>query len=288
MFRRKRFVSATVVLAIALSQVLIAQAAPLADPLVGTIDSITQGVDAGGNDVIIVNYTDTDGIAQVRELSLLDAETLGLITLDPPNDPAGLVTLVAVAGDSIDLTPLEPPPPPDPCALPEGADSMVGEALTGFFCGGLGVDYTMLMGWHDAGNGFGVMTQALFMAQALGGDAALAEALLAAKSSRDYSTLVSDWGVPEGVSNWGQLKKWVMAGEVKSLTNLGAIMSGRAQPPVIEPVTTDTTTTVTDTTTTAPTSATDNGNGKSNGKGKNNGNGNGNGNSNGKAKGKNK
>ena len=132
--------------------------------------------------------------------------------------------------------------------MPDGAGS-VGGALTGFFCGSQGVSYDTIMGWQTTGYGFGVMAQSLFMAQVLGGDPTLAAAILAAKKSGDYSALAA-LGVPADITNWGQLKKFVMSSEVKSMTNLGAIMSGRAQPLVTGATTTTTTHDVTTTTTT--------------------------------------
>jgi hypothetical protein len=249
----KRILGIALAIAVAASQASVAVAAPQLDPLIGTIDSISEGTDSGGNTIIIVNYTDTDGNAQTAELSVADAEALGLISVDPNT---GDITILATAGTAIDITEVAV----DPCALPEGADQPVGEALTTFFCGALDVDYDTIAGWHEDGYGFGVITQALFMAQTLGGDMALAEEILLAKTSGLYDGL----GLPEDadVNNWGQLKKYVMSEEVKSLTNLGAIMSGRAEPLVIETPTGDTTVTTITTTTSSTTTLLGMGNGK--------------------------
>ena len=137
------------------------------------------------------------------------------------------------------------------------------------------------------------------MAQALGADPTLAATILAAKTSGDYSALeaalqgmgydtstVKNW-------NWGQVKKLVMSDAVKSMTNLGAVMSGR-QGPFVPPLAPASVTTTTTTTTVTTDTSTKPGNGKGKAKGQNgggngnNGNGNGNNGNNGKANGKNK
>lgn len=105
----------------------------------------------------------------------------------------------------------------------------VGEALAAFFCQSLGVDYATIQQWHTEGFGYGVIAQSLFMAQLLGGDATLAQEILTAKQTHDFSGLT----LPDGATptNWGQLMKDVLGATVRSMTNLGAIMSGRATPP---------------------------------------------------------
>jgi hypothetical protein len=251
-------------ISLAVGQASTAFAAPQRDPLVGTIDGVSEGTDAGGNTIIIVNYTDSDGMAQVAELTVDEAVALGLVSVDPTT---GEITILAVPGTPIDLTDVLF----DPCALPEGADQPVGEALTGFFCGSLGVDYSTIELWHMNGYGFGVIAQALFMAQSLGGDMALAQAILDAKKSGDYSALL----LPEDVNNWGRLRKYVLSEAPKSLTNLGAIMSGRATPVVTGSPTEETA--LSSTASSSSTTLLTNGNGKGKGAGHGKGGGHGNG-----------
>ena len=101
----------------------------------------------------------------------------------------------------------------------------VGDALSAFFCGALGVSYDDIMGFHDEGYGFGVIAQTLWAANELGLDPA---AVLAAKTSGDYTGLV-----PEGtvVTNWGQFRKFAFAEATDDYKhNLGEIMSGKADP----------------------------------------------------------
>ncbi len=119
--------------------------------------------------------------------------------------------------------------PSTPTASTTEANQPVGEALAAFFCQSLGADYATIQQWHKEGFGYGVIAQALFMAQVLGGDATLAQEILTAKQTHDFSGLT----LPDGAtpSNWGQLMKDVLGAGVRSMTNLGAIMSGRATPP---------------------------------------------------------
>jgi hypothetical protein len=95
----------------------------------------------------------------------------------------------------------------------------VGDALSAFFCGAVGVSYDDIMGFHDDGYGFGVIAQALWAANELGLDPA---AILAAKSSGDYTGIV----LPDGSTptNWGQFRKGLMK------HTLGEIVSGKADP----------------------------------------------------------
>jgi hypothetical protein len=191
----------------------------------GTVKTITQSTDGSGNTIFVVEVEDANHNTQTVRISADTAVQLGLVT----DNGDGTYTINPTAAGmavSIDSGLVLA----DPCTLPEGSDQPVAAALTRFFCGGLGIDYTTLEGLHTEGFGFGEIAQACFMAEALGGDAKLCGDFLAAKKSHDFSTLASTWGFPDTVKNWGQLKKYVMSEELKSLTNLGAIMSGRATP----------------------------------------------------------
>ncbi len=128
-------------------------------------------------------------------------------------------------------------PTVDPCILPtsgtptggtptsdSGQLQPVASALTEYFCKTLGIDYPTIEGLQQQGFGFGVIAQACFMAQQLGGDASLCVAILNAKQTGDYSGLTLPGGVT--VSNWGQLKKAIMGNQHGM--NLGSIVSGRA------------------------------------------------------------
>ncbi len=188
--------------------------------IAGTINSVSTASDSSGNTIIVVMLTDNLGKSQTVNLSVDTAVTLGLVT----KNPDGSITVNDVVGQSVAIdasTVLT-----DPCKSSEGAQQPVGKALSDYFCRSLGLDYDTVQAYHADGFGYGEIAQACFMSQALGGDAALCGSILDAKKSGDFSSLV----LPNGDTpkNWGQLKKDVLSQEVKSLTNLGAIVSGRA------------------------------------------------------------
>jgi hypothetical protein len=307
MTRTSVWVAVLVVLALAVGQAPFAQAAPLQQGTTTdvTIVSITETYDSGTGlvDGYDVTYSYQGGYTETVHLTIQQAYDWGLLQDDGSGsayyiDPVTLnPVLIVFANDPIQvLTDLVGP---DPCATPDGGGQPVGAALTGMFCGSQGVSYDTIMAYQASGYGFGVIAQALWMAQVLdSADPTLFEAILAAKQTKDYAAIITQLdGMGYDTStvknwNWGQLKKLVMASEMKNLSNLGAIMSGRVDP-LVAPLTTTTTTTTTTVTTNTSTNP---GNGKGKAKGQNgggngnNGNGNGNGNNgnNGNANGKNK
>lgn len=259
MFTRKTLWGLALSLMLIASAVAPAYAAPAYDgtgtTITGTIQSITTSTDSSGTTIVVVTLDDGSGTTQTVNLSVADAVTLGLVT----ENPDGSLTVAdGMVGQSItiDSSLIQA----DPCSLPDGANQPVGEALTSFFCKGLGIDYSTIEDYHSNGFGFGEIAQACFMAQLLGGDASLCTSILDAKKGHDFSGLT----LPDGttVNNWGQLRKAVFQHEAKSLFNLGAIMSGRAQDPAAP----------------AAPAVIQHGNGNSNGNGNGNSNGHGHGN----------
>jgi len=251
------------VLALLIAQVGAASAAPAsqATTINGTVQSITQSTDSSGNTIFIVTILDTSGNTQTVKLTAANAVTLGLVT-----ESGGVYTINNVVGTTVSIPTSQVIA--NPCS--EGESGIVAGALSMFFCqGGSTVLDNTVDALHSQGFGFGEIAQACFMAEALQttcGD------ILNAKKSHDFSTL----GLSTDVKNWGQLKKYALTQEVKSLTNLGAIMSGRASAPTPAPGSTPVPTAI------APASPSfGNGHGNGNGNGNGNGHGNGNGNGNG-------
>jgi hypothetical protein len=223
-----------------------------ATTITGTVQSVTQSTDTSGKTVFVVTVLDSSGTTQTVQVTPQTAVTLGLVT----DNLDGTYTVNSTAVGStvtIDSSMVYT----DPCVLPEGSNQPVGAALTSFFCKGLGLDYTTLETLHTDGFGYGEIAQACFMAEALGGDSTMCSDILMAKQNNDYSSLTLPNG--ETATNWGQLKKLVLDGYVKSVVNLGGVMSGRA-----------------DSSNPLP-SADAHGNGNANGHGNSGGNGNGNG-----------
>lgn len=257
MAKKKALIGFVMVLALLVLQVNAALAAPAAQgtSVSGTIQSVTPSTDSSGNTIFIVTILDSSGNTQTVQVSATDAETLGLVT---PNGD-GTYTINNVVGTTITI------PSnmiiPTPCTSSEG--NLVARMLAAFFCAnGSTVLDNSVDALHSEGFGFGEIAQSCFMAEVL---QTTCGSILDAKKSHDFTTL----GVPTTVDNWGQLKKYVLAEEVHSLTNLGAIMSGRATPPT--PVPTPTGTPM------APMFLNGNGNGNGHGNGHGGGNGNGNG-----------
>ncbi len=261
---KKSLIGMMLVLALLVLQVQAAAAAPMAQATTvnGTVQSITQSTDSSGNVIFIVTILDTGGQTQTVRVSAATAVSLNLVTFDGTTytiSPTAVGSTVSIPSNEIIA---------NPCDSTEG--NIVASALAAFFCqGGSTVLDNTVESLHTAGFGFGEIAQACFMAEVLNstcGD------ILNAKKSKDFSTL----GLPTDVtvSNWGQLKKYVLADEIHSLTNLGAIMSGRATPPAPGSG-------VTPTPTPGAAALPNNGNGNGNGNGHGQGGGNGHGNGNG-------
>ena len=205
-------------------QVIAVGAAPASQEInfiTGTI--VTDGItlDTETNTVVVTLVTD-EGTQSVR-ISLDEAIELKLVK----DDGAGNY----VADDTRYNTEVQIDPaaviPDDTDGTVEEPQHPVGSAIADFFFGLLGVDYETVMAYHDNGAGFGVITQALWMTKALGGDSSMFGAIMDAKQSKDYSAFASSDGtVPK---NWGQLRKTVFKEQGKDKQNLGAIMSGHAE-----------------------------------------------------------
>lgn len=194
--------------------------------LTGTIESITLETDT---ETVVVTLTDEFDETQTIRLSVEDAIDYGLVT----DDGSGPVVDESLIGTSIEID--------SALVIPDDtADEPqhpVGSALSDFFTDLLGVNYDMIMTYHDEqGVGFGVIAQALWMTNALTSDDEFEteltpdqvfEAILYAKQNKDFGAIL----LPDGSepTNWGQFRKAVMSDREKSKENLGAIMSGRAE-----------------------------------------------------------
>ncbi len=185
-------------------------------PITGTVTSIVPETDANGVTTVLVTVDDGSGNTQTVRLSVDTAVSLNLVTLDISGNP---VVNNAAIGTSVSIDPTT--------VLPDQTSTTteqqpVATALTNFFSSLLGVDYNTIMTIHQQGVGFGVIAQALFLTKELGGDTSLFAAIVEAKQSGDYSSIV----LPDGTSpkNWGQFRKALLDNK----ENLGQIMSGHA------------------------------------------------------------
>jgi len=159
---------------------------------------------------VLVTVLDELGETQTVRLSLDTAVALGLVTVDP------------VTGDvSVDETKVDQRVEIDPATVipDEEQDVHPIAAILGSF---FGVEPGVVDAYHEDGFGFGVIAQAMWIAQGLTGDITTAGLILEAKETGDYSAFV----LPDGStpSNWGQFKKAVL----DKKNNLGVIVSGHA------------------------------------------------------------
>ena len=219
MTRTKTIYSILLAAVLLATQIIAVSAAPAKQdttPITGTVESVTVETDAtSGVTTVVVTLTDETGATQTVRLSLEDATNLGLVTTEGTANPDAIGTSTTI--DPAMVIPDE---------TTGDAQHPVGSALSNFFSDLLGVDYQTIMEYHDNGAGFGVIAQALWMTNALGGDSETFAAILEAKQTKDYSAItLPDGSTPQ---NWGQFRKAVMSDREKSKENLGAIMSGRA------------------------------------------------------------
>jgi hypothetical protein len=200
------------------AQVSIAAAAPMAQdttPITGTIQSITTETDANGVTTVLVTLIDEQGATQTVRISIETAVALGLVTMDPiTNEPVVEETQV---GQTVEIDPTIVIPDEEPVEEPVHP---IAALLAAFF----GEDASVVNGYHEDGFGFGVIAQALWMSQNFNGDVSVANLILEAKQSGDYSAFT----LPDGSSpsNWGQFKKEVL----NKKNNLGVVVSGQADP----------------------------------------------------------
>jgi hypothetical protein len=194
----------------------------------GTVTSITVDDLASATSTVTVNLTPDPTPVDVS-ISLEDAVSNGL-----------LIVNTTMIGQMIVI---------DPTLIVDSTTySNVVSRLGAFFGSTLGIDFATLEAYHEAGFGYGVITQSLWMATNLGGDAAMLEAILQAKLSGDYSALETT------ATNWGQFRKEAIS---SAKQNQGQVMSGKADLPTEE------------TTSATATTKTNNGNGNSNEKSNN-------------------
>lgn len=189
--------------------------------ITGTVQDVVVEPGSLPDSFVVVMTLLVDDATQTVSVSLETAISNGWIVLDEENNPVldenGFpVVIDSLLGMevSIDILPDEPPAVEEP-------QHPVASKITEFFSGILGVDYDLVMGSHTNGFGFGVISQALYLTQTLGGDVSVFEKILFAKEHNDYTGIeVPGEIVPQ---NWGQFKKIVAADEGNA--TLGDIMS---------------------------------------------------------------
>jgi hypothetical protein len=191
---------------------LAAPAAQDAPPIGGTVQSITRESDpTTGVVTVVVDLMDSNGALQTVRVSQETAIGLGLVLLDGDGNP--IINELAL-GETVDVD--------QTTVIPDQQEPQhpVGNALATFFSNIEGIDYSTIMSAHENGVGFGMIAQALWVTNELGGDSQLFQDLLYAKQHNDYSAFsnfTEDGTTPR---SWGQLRKALL-----SQTSLGIVMS---------------------------------------------------------------
>jgi hypothetical protein len=203
-------------------------------PLTGTVQSITLETDSTtGETSVVVALVDDLGEVQTVRISLETAVAMNLVAPDPT-----VVTYVVVDAAVGTTVSFEPTEILEKITEVDETPHPVASALSDFFSNLLGVDYDTIMTNHEEGVGFGVIAQALWMTKTLEGDSDMFQAILDAKTSGDYSTVI----LPDGStpSNWGQFRKAVFSNKESAKNNLGSIKSGHAKDDPTTDATSDT------------------------------------------------
>jgi len=215
--------------------VLFAQAGPAAaapltqtsTSITGTVTDISFETDTNNVTTVLVTLVDDQNVTQTVRIDVDTAASLGLLLLDENNQPViDPATNLPTADDSqlnqpitIDSSTVIPDETTE-----EESVNPISSLLAMFF----GEEPSIIDGYHNEGFGFGVIAQALWMSQNLGGDAALTEDILQAKQDKNFEAFFE--AHPEYQdgntvpTNWGQFRKEVL----NKKNNLGVIISGHA------------------------------------------------------------
>lgn len=228
MKKTKFIISLMVVGVMLLAQVSAVFAAPTlqaGQTIAGAVQEIEVDTDPNtGLTTVVVTVKDEQGNFQTVRVSLETANiALGLVTLDGDGNP---IINESLLGQTIEIEPAD--------VIASETQNPVGSALATFFSDIEGLDYGAVMEAHQAGNGFGVIAQALWMTRKLAdenselllGDDSWTESdifakILEIKNGGDYSVFFPD--DESAPTNWGQFRKALLGGDKKA--NLGAVMS---------------------------------------------------------------
>lgn len=216
MFKIKLLAGVLLIIAVVFAQVGTAFASPAAQdtaPIAGTIQSITVETDENGVTTVLVRIQDEMGETHTVRISVETAVALGLVTVDPVTNE--VVVVESKYGQPVEIV-------PSTVIEDEGAGEETVHPIAAILGSFFGVEPGVVDAYHEDGFGFGVIAQAMWMAQGLDSDVT-AGMILDAKENNDFSMFV----LPDGSTptNWGQFKKAVLGKDKK---NLGVIVSGHA------------------------------------------------------------
>src|SRR5215208_4491234 len=193
MSNTKLLASVLLVLAVLFAQVgSVAAASPTqtTPPLTGTVQGISTETDANGVTTVLVTLLLEDQTTQTVRISTAYATELGLI--DEATQQPVPVENVA---DGLTIDPTQVIPDEEPT---EESVHPIAWLLAEFF----GEDPAIIEGYHEDGFGFGVIAQSLWISKNVSGNASLADQILQAKQSGDYSNIMLSDGtaltLPDG------------------------------------------------------------------------------------------
>jgi len=222
MFKAKFLAGMLLVVAVLFAQVGTAFAAPAqeATTIAGTVVALAKETDFNGVTTVLVTVQDESGATQTYRISVDTAVALGLATVDPLTNEVTLLDLTQGVPPTVTIDPTT-------VIADEEPFNPVAAILASFF----GVSTTTINQYHEAGFGFGVIAQALWMSRDTAGntDSVLAGDILLVKQSKDYETFFlnhpeyADQFGDNMPTNWGQFKK--LLSEKKH--NLGVVVSGQ-------------------------------------------------------------
>ena len=165
----------------------------------GTVQSVTLETNTNTAVTTVLVTLLEDEVPQTVRISIDAAIALGLVTLGGDGNP---VINQAILGQSLEIDPgtiiTEEQEKPHPVA----------EALATFFSDIPDLDYETIMTAHQAGTGFGVIAQALWLTRKLNGNAEVFLEIINAKKDKDFSAFVLEDGSTP--ANWGQFKQAVL------------------------------------------------------------------------------
>lgn len=212
MKKAKFFISLLLASSLLLAQVLVVFAAPQQSTklISGTVQAVTLETDPNtGMTTVLVEIKGENGKTQTVRISLETAESpsLGLVTLDENGNPV-IVDPLPVS-TQIDATTI---------ISEEKHQNPVAIAIVTFFSSSIpDLEYDAILDARTDGNGFGVIVQALFLTEKLGGDAAMFQAILEAKKTNNFEDFPLDDGTTP--TSWTQFRKAVAD------KHLGIVMS---------------------------------------------------------------
>lgn len=215
MKKAKLFISILIMSILVLTQVIMVSAAPSFDEAVsvsGSVQAITLETDLNtGVTTLLVTIEDDLDETQTIRISEQTAYDIGLVDYDDDGNPF----IIEPLPEYIEIAPATVIPGEEEIQHP------VASALATFFSDIPGLEYEVIMSAYEAGNGFGVIAQALWLTRKLEGDSVDFITIIEAKKSGDFSDIILEDGTSP--LNWGQFRKAVL----DQKDNPGVVISNR-------------------------------------------------------------